>query len=426
MHPVLTRHRLPYTAIFLVAGLLVAPLLRTLVGASWSAALLVGIGLCGVHAFNCLAAWYVVQRLPLRPARPLAPLFGHLPALAVTSALTLALTRGLALLGAGVAPSFVGDAPAVAAGATPLLAVLCATLYVAVASVHYGAQLADGRQHADARAYALQLRARDAELRALRAQLDPHFLFNALNAVSALVPREPSAAQDLCAELAHFLRLSLHHGAGDADAEPADGIATVALQAEIDLVRAYLAIQRARFGDRLRVDVQLPDARSEHARDERSGNDGDAAPQVRAWPILPLLLQPLVENAVKHGVATRQAASTIAIDASIVGRRLRIAITNPYAVGDLGLDADEAAARADDEAATWHAAPARTDPAALTGVGWTNVRQRLALAYDGAADARAQHRPPAAAQPGIFRVVLHVPARPRNVASSPLDEARPS
>ncbi len=118
----------------------------------------------------------------------------------------------------------------------------------------------------------------DARLSALRMQLNPHFLFNALNAVSAYVERDPERAQTMLAQLAALLRRVL-----DGDARP-----EVPLAEELALLRDYLAIQQARFGDTLAVEE-------------------DVDPDALDVPVPPLLLQPLVENAVEHGVGRRSA-----------------------------------------------------------------------------------------------------------------------
>src|SRR4029078_8405340 len=120
---------------------------------------------------------------------------------------------------------------------------------------------------------ALQVRARDAELRALRAQLDPHFLFNSLQSISALTTADPQAARRMCLLLAAFLRDTLTLGS-----QP-----RISIGRELLLARRFLEIEQVRFGERLQVDIE----------------------SWRAVQILvpPLILQPLVENAVRHGIA---------------------------------------------------------------------------------------------------------------------------
>ncbi len=120
----------------------------------------------------------------------------------------------------------------------------------------------------------LQLAVRDAELRALEAQVNPHFLFNCLNSIRALVTENPAVAQDMITRFATILRYNLQR----------DWSHTVPLSAEVEVVSDYLALEAVRFEDRLRVEVAI-DPAAAHA------------------PVPPMLLQTLVENAIKHGIS---------------------------------------------------------------------------------------------------------------------------
>ena len=127
---------------------------------------------------------------------------------------------------------------------------------------------------AETRALELQLLAREAELKTLRAQIDPHFLFNCLHSISALTGTDPPAARRMCLLLGEFLRTSVKLGAQD----------RIPFADELALAERYLEIERVRFGSRLAI--------------ERAIADGVGSCAVPA-----LLLQPLVENAVTHGIA---------------------------------------------------------------------------------------------------------------------------
>lgn len=122
------------------------------------------------------------------------------------------------------------------------------------------------------------------QLRNLRLQLQPHFLFNALNTVSATMYADPAAADAMIERLAELLRASLRSAQLD----------EVPLGAELELLDAYLAIQRARFGERLRCLVEV-------------------APGLESWKVPSLLLQPLVENAIRHGRAEQEGSDTIRV-----------------------------------------------------------------------------------------------------------------
>ncbi len=136
-----------------------------------------------------------------------------------------------------------------------------------------------------------------AELRALRAQLQPHFLFNTLNAIASLIPSNPRAAEEMTTRLAEVFRYALRASERE----------TVPLAEELDFLRAYLDIERARFGDRLTV--------VEHIE---PGLDGLHVPS--------LLLQPVVENAVRHAVAPRAEGGRIVIEAKRSAEGLVLAI----------------------------------------------------------------------------------------------------
>jgi hypothetical protein len=144
------------------------------------------------------------------------------------------------------------------------------------------------------------LAAQQAQLAALRYQLNPHFLFNALNSISALiVTNRNKDAEAMTDKLSSFLRTSLN-------ADPAE---LVPLDEELALTEEYLAIESVRFGDRLGVRIDCED-------------------QACAALVPSFLVQPLVENAVKHGVARSSAPVEIAIDAKLAGGALRITVSN--------------------------------------------------------------------------------------------------
>lgn len=171
---------------------------------------------------------------------------------------------------------------------------------IAFCAVHAVVNYADALRSAQAlRANALAL-ARDAELRALRLQLQPHFLFNTLNAISALVAaRRDGEARQMLARLGDFLRAVLDSG----DAHE------VALAEEIALTQTYLAIEKARLGERLRLDWQV------------------GAGVLDAW-VPHLLLQPLVENAIRHGIARRRQPGRLQIDIRGSGAQLSLRVFN--------------------------------------------------------------------------------------------------
>jgi two-component system, LytTR family, sensor kinase len=133
----------------------------------------------------------------------------------------------------------------------------------------------------------LETRLAQAQLQVLKIQLQPHFLFNTLHAISALVQKDPDAADHTIALLSDLLRLTLETGSEQ----------EVSLQRELDFVERYLEIEQTRFGDRLTVRLEIAD-------------------DVRDARVPSFVLQPLVENAIRHGIAPRSEGGCIEIIAS--------------------------------------------------------------------------------------------------------------
>ena len=137
----------------------------------------------------------------------------------------------------------------------------------------------------------------EARLNALRMQLDPHFLFNALNTISSQVERDPKLARGMIEHLGDLLRLSLE----------LKGRQEVPLAEEMAFLEHYVAIQKIRFGDQLRIETRI-------------------APEVKYTPVPCLFIQPLVENAVRHGISKRASGGTVVVSAKRVGNRLEIRV----------------------------------------------------------------------------------------------------
>jgi LytS/YehU family sensor histidine kinase len=224
-------------------------------------------------------------------------------------------------------------------------------LYLASAIVHYLVLALEASHEAAELALESQVAAREAELRAVRAQLNPHFLFNSLNSINALVGKDPEGARRMCEGLGDFLRRTLALGARE----------QVTLGDELQLVDRYLAIEQVRFGDRLRVARRID-------------------PRAMNCALPPLLLQPLVENAIKHGVAGRVEGGLLTILAERRGDRLVVSLENP-------VDAD-----------------GNGTAAAGEGLGLDIVRRRLLVHGGDDASLTVDEAP------GRFRVTLELPA----------------
>jgi signal transduction histidine kinase len=227
-------------------------------------------------------------------------------------------------------------------------------LYALVLGVHYLMVEVERSREAAARELQAHLAAQQAELRMLRTQIDPHFLFNSLNSISALTSIDAARARAMTLQLADFFRLSLHMEAHK----------KVPLTQELALIRHFLAVEQVRFGERLQVQEQI---------------DAEAGQGL----ILPMLIQPLVENAVKHGIAHLPQGGCITICAMRVGETLQIRLENPVDP-DLPLPATNRAGR-------------------TSGIGLANVRQRLQLAYEQRAGLDWQR------EPGRFMLQITLP-----------------
>ena len=232
----------------------------------------------------------------------------------------------------------------------------------ALAVTYYGRYHASALRSARLQATAarLELGLAEARVQALRTELNPHFFFNALNAISGLVRRgENDAAVQMLARLGELLRLTL-----DRDLAP-----EIPLYSELALLDRYLDIERARFGDRLTVDIAL-DPPAEEAR------------------VPALILQPLVENAIRHGITKCPGPGRIQILAKQSGALLELSVRD---TGD-GLGARDLTVRRE-------------------GIGLSNTRARIAAMYGDAASLRLENAPG-----GGALVTLHIPWRAMNGA----------
>jgi len=264
-------------------------------------------------AVTTLPTWYLCRVFPLERSGALRLAAFHGIAVVVGAALWLGLAEAAARM-AALLPGWV-DAAGRLAGRRQELAATGAVFWFLVAAFHYLMVGVEAVREAEARSAALAVRAREAALAGLKAQVHPHFLFNILNAISALVTRDPAQARQTCILLADFLRASLR----TPDARP------IPLSDELALARAYLGIEAVRLGPRLAIRETVE-------------------PGCEAVPVLPLVLQPLVENAVRHGIARLPEGGVLEMKAWRAEGALWLRVTNPVdpeapssAGGGLGL-----------------------------------------------------------------------------------------
>lgn len=178
----------------------------------------------------------------------------------------------------------------------------------------------------------LALITKDAQMETLQSQLNPHFLFNALNTIKALVVDDPALARRAIDLMSELLRSSLYH----------DGTATHTLRDEISLITDYLELEKLRLEERLQVDIACP-------------------PELLHLPVLRYSIQVLVENAVKHGISRQRSGGLLRVDISANHNQIEITVNNPGTLATANAGA---------------------------GLGLKNLNERLQLYYQGKASFR--------------------------------------
>lgn len=344
-------HRLRLLALYLSAwlvlgALLVYALLRPEPGTALPTAVFSAL-LAAAFAALSLAARFPVRSVALEWAKAPQLLVTHLGGAVLTSSVWLGLAQLLLPL-VGRLPG--GAAmPALLEGNRALLALVGALLYlVSVLLQTLLLAFEEGRGERTRR-LALEVATREAELAALKAQVDPHFLFNSLNSLASLCGSDARSARAMAISLAELFRATLRLARQRA----------TPLGEELALLANYLEVEKVRFGSRLRWHFEVEE-------------------EARAVPVPPLVLQPLVENAVRHGIGLRPEGGEIHLRAWLHADQLGVTIEN-----DLAAEA-----------------PTRTRG---TGLGLELVGDRLRLTYPGRARIEVG-RPP-----GRFRVELTLP-----------------
>lgn len=241
------------------------------------------------------------------------------------------------------------------------------TYYAAATGVRHALVYYQAARDREVEAAQLETRLVEAQLQALQRQLHPHFLFNTLHAISALVRRNPDAAEDMIERLGDLLRLTLNKV----------GAQEVPLREELDYLGVYLDIEKIHFGSRLAVARTI-----------------DPAALAALVPFL--VLQPLVENAIRHGIGPRLAPGGVSIDARVAGSRLLLQVS------DTGVGM-----------------PSGTLQRLTQGVGLSNTRARLEHLYGSDHRFTFEHGPS-----GGVTVTLDLPLRCEAPGEIVYDEAR--
>jgi len=265
---------------------------------AWLTAAVFFLPLMLIYAFIGLSSFYLCRAFPInKEERTWRAVPAFVCAAATVGGLCVALAFGWARL---LVSLNLGLQPEVYLAQPWLLFVVGALLFWLAIAFHYVLIASSASQDAERRSLEAGLLAREAELKALRAQLDPHFLFNSLNSISSLTGRDPSAARKMCLQLADFLRDTLRLGAAQ----------RISLQEELTIVERYLSIEQVRLGARLNVFKET-------------------SAQALSAKVPALILQPLAENAVLHGIAHLLEGGTVTIRAQKEHSMLVVWVSNP-------------------------------------------------------------------------------------------------
>ena len=282
--------------------------------------------------FMVLAAFcepvLIVSLVVLCAARKALHAMGYAASILAICVLEVALAAGAWALGGQLMP---GGVP------TPFFKAALLTLFVTLCVLAYF----------DLRTRALSPAIAEARIQALQARIRPHFLYNSINAVLSLIRSEPRRAERALEDMADLFRVLM-----------ADNRTLAPIASEVELARQYLAIESLRLGDRLKVAWRT------------DGMPADAL-------VPPLVLQPLVENAVYHGIEPMPGGGEIAIDVGIAGGQLQMTLTNPM--------------------------PGESRHSAGNKMALANIRERLQLHFDAEASMRSEIRD------GTYRVTIRIP-----------------
>jgi two-component system sensor histidine kinase AlgZ len=351
MHPLLTRNRF---GLYLLAWIPLTGILVYALAAGgrlgWFESTVLAIPLCLLYAFIGLSTWYSVKSTPLAPTELPKIAITHLLGAALLSLVWVQIGRFFAYLLSSL-PRFEGLSCRFAQQ-LPNVFTVGLSLYFLSVAFHYVLLSAEAAREAERRVLQSNILAREAELKALKAQVNPHFLFNSLNSISALTSIDPAKAREMCILLADFLRMTL--GLGERSSIP--------LSDELALLERFLAIEKVRFGARLRMEEEIEE-------------------ECKTMLVPALLLQPLVENAVAHGIANLPEGGCIRLSVRCQDETLNIAIENSY-------DPESTSSR-------------------RNGMGIQNVRRRLEARYGSSANIRVS------TEAERFRVDLTLPAQTR-------------
>lgn len=339
MHPILRTSRTyaAYLAAWIPLALVYVYLFAASGRIGWLESVALTTPAVFVLSFFCLFPFYSCRALPLGSASVTRIVISHAVQAMFFSGVVLAVTHMALIALDRVFPTLDARFSLL----MPVLAVMVFLTYQLSTALHYVFQAVERSQKAE-------ILSREAQLKALKAQVNPHFLFNSLNSISALTTLDPARAREMCIRLSDFLRNSLRLGERPA----------ICFGDELALAQTYLDVEQIRFGSRLQLVREIEPACSQ-------------------CDVPPLVIQPLIENAIKHGVATLVSGGQVIIAAKLSVDKMQVSIENDF-------DPD---------------APVTSK----SGFGIANVRNRLQARYGAAAALDVD------VHDNRYRVVLSIP-----------------
>lgn len=342
-----SRQHLVFWAGWIGFGLVLAGLLHVKPGMPARNAIFFGIGISGIAQLSAWCATFSCKTAPLAKTPMWRLALTHLTAAVLLTLLWVKLTDVIARAMDNVT-GWQGTYSHVT-WRTGLIFGAGIFYYLLSVAINYALIAQRDSEKAQELAIESGIRAREAELAALKAQINPHFLYNSLNSISALTSIDPGKAREMCVSLADFMRMTL--GMGEKGVIP--------LAEELRLLEKYCAIERVRFGERLVLKENVEE-------------------DTKKCLLPPLLLQPLFENALIHGIAQMPEGGWVHLKAERNGERLSLTVENSW-------DPEAGSSR-------------------RNGVGLKNVQRRLEARYGSAAHLEAS------AEENVFRVRLQFPA----------------
>jgi sensor histidine kinase YesM len=321
-HPFLkNRNFIPYLGTWLLVAFVFGLALYNFYGLDWQTALLDSLVFNALFMGLGLAYWFNVRYSTFDKSQLVNQLVSHLAAASISIVVGVVVFKFIIL-------SLIHDEfyEEFLTSSVPLRGALGVLYYAIVVLIYYLILYYDDLNTRSKQQAQLETMLKSSELEMLKSQINPHFIFNSLNSISSLTLIAPDRAREMVIKLSDFLRYSL--------GKENDQMNTV--EDEINNIMLYLDIERVRFGERLRVEKELSD-------------------EVKHNKLPNLILQPLFENAIKHGIYESLGEITIQLKAWREGSLLKIQVSNEY------------------------------DPEAVSrkgkGIGLKNVRERLALIY---------------------------------------------